>query len=95
MAYEAGLAGVDEGLGREPLPHERARGAVVDGVDEAADVVVDWTVARSARVVRPRLGPGGGDGARVPRNWSSLVGQPCWRAMTYAMVWLPLLGGRH
>ena len=44
-AYEAGLAGVDKGFGREPLPHERARGAVVDRVDEAADVVVDWTAA--------------------------------------------------
>ena len=47
-AYEAGLAGVDEGLGREPLPHERARGAVVDGVDEAADVVVDCAGPRLA-----------------------------------------------
>ena len=40
MAYESALAGVDEGLGGEPLPHERARGTVVDGVDQAADVVV-------------------------------------------------------
>ena len=39
-SHEAGLACVDEGLGGEPLPHERARGAVVDGVDQAADVVV-------------------------------------------------------
>ena len=40
--YEAGLAGVDEGFGGEPLPHERARGTVVDGVDQAADVVVHF-----------------------------------------------------
>ena len=41
-SHEAGLAGVDEGLGGEPLPHERARGTVVDGVDQAADVVVHF-----------------------------------------------------
>ena len=26
----------------------------------------------------------------VPWNFRSSVGQPCCRAMTYAMVWLPL-----
>ena len=40
--HEAALARVDEGLGREPFPHERARRAVVHRVYEAPDVVVHY-----------------------------------------------------
>lgn len=39
--YETCFAGVDERLRGEPLPHERAGGPVIHGVDQAADVVVD------------------------------------------------------
>ncbi len=41
--YEAGFAGVDKRLCREPLPHERACRTIVHGVEEAADVVVHCT----------------------------------------------------
>ena len=41
MTYKSRLAAVDERLGREPFPHERARGSIVDRVDQAANVIVD------------------------------------------------------
>lgn len=39
--HKTRFAGVDKWLRGEPLPHERAGGPVVHGVDQAADVVVD------------------------------------------------------
>lgn len=39
--YEARFAGVDERLGGEPLPHECAGGAVIHGVDQATNIIVD------------------------------------------------------
>jgi hypothetical protein len=41
MTYKSRLAAVDERFGREPFPHERARGSIVDRVDQATNVVVD------------------------------------------------------
>lgn len=39
--YEAAVTSIAERLGREPLPHKRARATVVHGGDEAVDVIVD------------------------------------------------------
>ena len=41
MTYKSRLAGIDERFGCKPFPHERARGSIVDGVDQPADVIVD------------------------------------------------------
>jgi len=37
---------VDEWFGREPFPHERARGFIVDRVDQPANVVVNFELQR-------------------------------------------------
>lgn len=42
--YEAAVTSIAEWLGREPLPHKRARATVVHGCDEAVDVIVDFRV---------------------------------------------------
>src|SRR6267142_242544 len=39
MTYKSRLAAIDERFGREPFPHERARGTIVDRVDQPADVI--------------------------------------------------------
>jgi hypothetical protein len=41
MTYKSHPASVDEWFGREPFPHERARGFIVDRVDQPANVVVN------------------------------------------------------
>jgi len=41
MTYKSRLAGIDEWFGREPFPHKRARGSVVDRVDQPTNVIVD------------------------------------------------------
>jgi hypothetical protein len=40
--YESHYARVEPGLRREPLPHECACGTVVDRIDEALNVVIDF-----------------------------------------------------
>ena len=47
--HESAFACIDEGLCREPFPHERACGAVVHRVKEAADVIIDLIIMRSVR----------------------------------------------
>lgn len=41
MTYKSRLAGIDEGFGCEPFPHECARRSIVDGVDQPVNVIVD------------------------------------------------------
>jgi hypothetical protein len=41
VTYKPYLAGVNEWLGGEPFPHERARGSVVDRINQPANIVVD------------------------------------------------------
>jgi hypothetical protein len=86
--HEADLARVGVRLGREPLPHERGRAAVVDRVDEAADVVVDCARRQGRSGARARTAAGCG----APWNCSAPAGQPSLSAMTCAIVWLPLPG---
>jgi hypothetical protein len=41
MTYKSNLAGINERFGGEPFPHERAGGAIIDRIDQPANIVID------------------------------------------------------
>ena len=41
MTYKSNLASINERFGGEPFPHERAGGAVIDRIDQPANIVID------------------------------------------------------
>jgi hypothetical protein len=79
MTYEANLARVQPRFRGEPFPHEGTGRAVVDGVDEALDIVVHWH-----RV--PQWLERSVVGDYVPWNFNVAGDHPCWRAITNAIV---------
>ena len=82
--HKSNFATVKPWFCREPLPHESAGRTVVHRVNKTSDVIIDWILAYQIDI-RMCI-------HRDNALWKvrSSVFQPCCRAMTKAIVWLPL-----